>query len=95
MGSVDLLLKIQLSNISLYVNLTNGFCNFGQFLTKKYKMRHDTTIFDLINEEQDRQIHGIELIASENFVSDQVMEAAAIQEDAITVDAKSWMLLSK
>ncbi len=39
-------------------------------------MQHDTEIFDLINEEQDRQIHGIELIASENFVSDQVMEAA-------------------
>ena len=39
-------------------------------------MQHDTTIFDLINEEQDRQIHGIELIASENFVSYQVMEAA-------------------
>ena len=39
-------------------------------------MQHDTTIFELINEEQDRQIHGIELIASENFVSDQVMEAA-------------------
>ena len=32
--------------------------------------------FDLILDEQDRQIHGIELIASENFVSDQVMEAA-------------------
>ena len=39
-------------------------------------MLHDTIIFDLINEEQDRQTHGIELIASENFVSDQVMEAA-------------------
>ena len=39
-------------------------------------MLHDTLIFDLINEEQDRQTHGIELIASENFVSDQVMEAA-------------------
>ena len=39
-------------------------------------MLHDTIIFDLINEEQDRQINGIELIASENFVSDQVMEAA-------------------
>ena len=38
-------------------------------------MNHDSIIFDLINEEQDRQIHGIELIASENFVSDQVMEA--------------------
>ncbi len=39
-------------------------------------MQHDSLIFDLILEEQDRQIHGIELIASENFVSDQVMEAA-------------------
>ncbi len=39
-------------------------------------MRHDDQIFDLIVEEQDRQIHGLELIASENFVSDQVMEAA-------------------
>jgi len=39
-------------------------------------MRRDEQIFDLILEEQDRQIHGIELIASENFVSDQVMEAA-------------------
>lgn len=39
-------------------------------------MNHDKLIFDLITEEQDRQIHGIELIASENFVSDQVMEAA-------------------
>ena len=39
-------------------------------------MKHDKLIFDLILEEQDRQIHGIELIASENFVSDQVMESA-------------------
>jgi glycine hydroxymethyltransferase len=39
-------------------------------------MQRDEQIFDLILEEQDRQIHGIELIASENFVSDQVMEAA-------------------
>jgi len=39
-------------------------------------MQRDKLIFDLILEEQERQIHGIELIASENFVSDQVMEAA-------------------
>jgi glycine hydroxymethyltransferase len=39
-------------------------------------MQRDKQIFDLILEEQDRQIHGIELIASENFVSDEVMEAA-------------------
>lgn len=39
-------------------------------------MRRDEQIFDLILDEQDRQQHGIELIASENFVSEQVMEAA-------------------
>ena len=36
----------------------------------------DTQIFDLITAEKKRQLHGIELIASENFVSEQVMEAA-------------------
>lgn len=41
-----------------------------------YNMDRDTTIFDLINKEHQRQLNGIELIASENFVSDQVMEAA-------------------
>ena len=39
-------------------------------------MQRDEQIFDLILDEQDRQINGLELIASENFVSDQVMEAA-------------------
>ncbi|HEX9980295.1 MAG TPA: serine hydroxymethyltransferase [Flavobacterium sp.] len=39
-------------------------------------MRRDEEIFDLILEEQDRQVHGLELIASENFVSDEVLEAA-------------------
>ncbi|MBN2746460.1 MAG: serine hydroxymethyltransferase [Bacteroidales bacterium] len=38
-------------------------------------MERDYQIFDLIEDEQDRQFDGIELIASENFVSDQVMEA--------------------
>lgn len=36
----------------------------------------DNQIFDLIQKEHNRQLHGIELIASENFVSSQVMEAA-------------------
>lgn len=39
-------------------------------------MKRDQKIFDLIDQERERQTHGIELIASENFVSDQVMEAA-------------------
>ena len=35
----------------------------------------DQAIFELIQAEKERQLHGIELIASENFVSDQVMQA--------------------
>jgi glycine hydroxymethyltransferase len=35
----------------------------------------DQIIFDLIQQEHQRQLHGVELIASENFVSDQVMQA--------------------
>ncbi|WP_019036808.1 serine hydroxymethyltransferase [Prevotella amnii] len=38
-------------------------------------MRKDTTIFNLIEKEHQRQLKGIELIASENFVSDEVMAA--------------------
>ena len=38
-------------------------------------MERDTIIFDLIGKEDKRQLEGIELIASENFVSNQVMEA--------------------
>jgi glycine hydroxymethyltransferase len=49
---------------------------FCSKLTKIKEMQRDKQIFDLILEEQDRQIHGLELIASENFVSDEVMEAA-------------------
>jgi glycine hydroxymethyltransferase len=73
---VVLLLKNYQPNIIAIVNLTNDFCNFESNLTKYYQMQRDEQIFELILDEQDRQIHGIELIASENFVSDQVMEAA-------------------
>ena len=38
-------------------------------------MHRDTILFDLIDREKRRQESGIELIASENFVSDQVLEA--------------------
>jgi len=63
----------------IYYNLTiyqTFFCIFAHKLTKIKEMQRDEQIFDLILEEQDRQIHGLELIASENFVSDEVMEAA-------------------
>lgn len=38
-------------------------------------MRRDSEIFNIIEAEHQRQLRGVELIASENFVSDQVMEA--------------------
>ncbi|MBR5801832.1 MAG: serine hydroxymethyltransferase, partial [Alistipes sp.] len=38
-------------------------------------MKHDDQIFNLIAEERARQMRGIELIASENFVSEEVMQA--------------------
>ncbi len=48
------------------------YINFKDNLT----MQRDQQIFDLIQEEKERQINGLELIASENFVSQQVMEAS-------------------
>ncbi len=38
-------------------------------------MKRDIQLFELIKKEEQRQMHGIELIASENFVSQQVLEA--------------------
>ncbi|GAB2774930.1 glycine hydroxymethyltransferase [Hymenobacter luteus] len=43
--------------------------------TQATTLAQDTAIFDLIQKEQERQTHGIELIASENYVSEQVMRA--------------------
>ena len=40
-----------------------------------HNMKNDQVLFDLINEEKHRQTFGIELIASENYVSNEVMEA--------------------
>lgn len=38
-------------------------------------MKHDLQIFDLIRKEADRQCNGLEMIASENYVSDNVLQA--------------------
>jgi len=38
-------------------------------------MQRDKVVFDIIKKEKERQMHGIELIASENFVSEQVLKA--------------------
>jgi glycine hydroxymethyltransferase len=45
------------------------------YINYKKNMKRDTKIFEIIEKEKQRQLHGIELIASENFVSEQVMEA--------------------
>jgi glycine hydroxymethyltransferase len=49
--------------------------NFCIFVKKIFYMRKDTQIFDIIEQEKQRQLKGIELIASENFVSNEVMQA--------------------
>ncbi len=49
------------------------FC--GKFHPNLIFMQRDTLVFDLINKELERQRNGIELIASENFTSLQVMQA--------------------
>ncbi len=57
--------------------LNNLFVIFAPYLTRTiFYMQRDEQIFELIQAEKERQLHGIELIASENFVSEQVMEAA-------------------
>ena len=38
-------------------------------------MKQDLQLFELIRKEKERQAGGLELIASENYVSDQVLEA--------------------
>ena len=53
------------------------FFQLFNFVFPKYNtnMQKDKEIFDLIDAEKNRQIDGIELIASENFTSEQVMTA--------------------
>ena len=52
------------------------FTNFAQFITNKLlEMQQDRQLFEIIEKESERQLKGIELIASENFVSEQVMQA--------------------
>ena len=57
--------------------MQNEITIFAPILTFNFTsaMQRDQLIFDLIQDEQERQTGGLELIASENFVSKQVMEA--------------------
>jgi glycine hydroxymethyltransferase len=53
------------------IDLTSSFGN----ITQQNSMQKDKLVFDLIDKELERQRNGIELIASENFTSYQVMQA--------------------
>ncbi len=55
--------------------MQNEITIFANINLKPKKMQRDQIIFDLIEQERERQTNGLELIASENFVSEQVMEA--------------------
>lgn len=67
-------LKKQINSREKSLNLF-GYCL--NVLNSKFEvfMKRDEQVFELIRKEKERQTHGIELIASENFVSDQVLEA--------------------
>lgn len=60
--------------IGIWINILI-FTDRKGFHNPKQNMKRDSRIFDLIADERSRQMHGIELIASENFVSNEVMEA--------------------
>lgn len=67
-----LILPITFAPAIKYSSSNSGslfLCNQNQV------MQRDQVVFDIIQKEKERQTHGIELIASENYVSDQVMEA--------------------
>ena len=53
-------------------------------------MKRDDIIFDIIEKEHQRQLKGIELIASENFVSDQVMQAMKVIPANVTTEVAKW-----
>ena len=56
-------------------------------------MKRDNAIFDIIERERQRQMKGIELIASENFVSDQVMQATNMPRvipGNVTMEVAKW-----
>lgn len=53
--------------------LQSGFTH--HYRSKPSDMKRDTQVFEIIEKEKNRQTNGLELIASENFVSNQVLEA--------------------
>ena len=75
-GSSEKLLK--LTGYKPHTNLHDGLKKIYQYNYEnqlQLKMTRDSLVFDLIKKEKKRQINGIELIASENFVSDEVLSA--------------------
>lgn len=56
-------------------------------------MVKDQEIFDLIEREHQRQLKGMELIASENFVSDEVMNAMGFLPYQQVCRGSAWQAL--
>ena len=68
---------VAIQRIGIFVSSSgrNKKTHSSSFSNSIQQMQRDTVLFDLINKELDRQRNGIELIASENFTSLQVMQA--------------------
>jgi glycine hydroxymethyltransferase len=67
---------VKLFQINLnFVHQSQVFFHLPEFLKFNLIMKKDSQIFSIIKKELNRQTSGIELIASENFVSDQVLKA--------------------
>jgi len=69
-------LAFELEISLIFISFTYVTRNVNPEKRTDHYMKRDQLIFDLIGKEEDRQKRGIELIASENFTSKQVMEAA-------------------
>jgi len=69
-------LAFELEISLIFISFTYVKRNVNPEKRTDHYMKRDQLIFDLIGKEEDRQKRGIELIASENFTSKQVMEAA-------------------
>lgn len=59
----------------IYLFLLNNFKKHITYHKNIIRMKRDEKVFEIIEKEYQRQKNGIELIASENFVSEQVMQA--------------------
>lgn len=70
-----LVLSLISSNVSLKSSISSSLVNNKRLIVNASLKDSDVEVYNIINDEYDRQHKGIELIASENFVSASVLEA--------------------